>query len=794
MARQRAVDIDRALLDLSLSSLGDNLPLAIVAVGGYGRGELSRHSDIDLLFLWGGKRDDELSRATLRNLLYPLWDAGFQVGHAIATPKGAIDRTRDDLHAATALLTTRIVAGAGDLYEELLDRRRRWIEKARKQLVRAVITSTGERHQTSAAAGWCLAPDLKNGIGGTRDLHAMQWFDVLAEVAVPPELDGPYGILMAVREAVHAEVTRKLDRVPIDLQPAVARRMGLTHPDGRDELMSAVHAAARQIEFACARTLSSVGSALDRGPRRTGTAVPITPHVSLEDGQLNLRTSERTVAAGLELLAALSRTGRSLSPRATSALIECFGAPAVPAEAWTEEVRGAFIGILEGEHTQTSLRLLDHVGGWAHLLPEWQQVRARAQHDPYHRFTVDDHSFLAVSMIHQVIAGGGEAQLAAEEIGSLRNLLIATLLHDVGKGSGEDHSIAGERIARQVCERMGLDAEDAAEIAAVVRHHLLLPDTATRRDIEDGTVIRQVAETIGSARRARLLFLLAAADGMATGPDAWNAWKRSLVAALFRKVVVALETGELPERADVTTRQREILAYEPLLASAAERILPTMPPSYLTSTHVEVLAEEIRLLVAPLATTEVRCMIDHLPEGHTAVTVVLRDRPGSLARSAGVLALHRASVLSAQAFTTTEGLALERFVVAAPEGIDWDRFTSDLTATYAGRLALDSRLDDKAASYKPVAAIEPEVRALPDESEHSTIIEVRATDAVGLLYTIARAIGDLDADIHVAKIDTLAERVVDVFYVRSREGDKLDEVQTAELRRGIIHRLSRFFA
>lgn len=794
MAEQRAIDIDRALLALAQETLGDNIPLAIVAVGGYGRGELSRHSDIDLLFLAGSTRSEDVTKGTLRGLLYPLWDAGFQVGHAVATPKSAIERTKDDLHAATAVLSARLVAGSPELFEELLDRRRRWIEKDRKNLIRGVVASTEERHRTSAPAGWSLAPDLKNGIGGARDLHTIQWFADLTGSEVRQDLGAPYGVLMAVREALHSEVARKLDRVPIDLQAAVARRMGLKHPEGRDELMSAVHSAARRIEFACARELQIVGEEARRGPRRSGSATTLSANVTLEDGTLHLRSSERSPAIALELLAARSRTGRPLAPRAIDALTESFsGAHAAEAEPWTTDVRGAFLALLGGEHCESALRLLDHAGGWDALIPEWRQIRARAQHDPYHHYTVDGHSFLAVRMIHQVITENTEAKLAADETGDLRTLLIATLLHDVGKGSGEDHSIAGERIAQAVCRRMGLDDRDTDEVAALVRHHLLLPDTATRRDIEDGSVVRFVADIVGTARRARLLFLLAAADGMATGPDAWTSWKRSLVGSLFRQVVHALETGDLPERADVAVRQRELSAYEPLLASAGEKLLPTMPPSYLDSTQVEVLADEVRLLMDPPGPGEIRSLIDHLVEGHTSVTVVLRDRPGSLARSAGVLALHRASVLSAQAFTTTDGMALERFVVKGPPETDWGRFEKDLSAAYGGRLALDARLEQKALDYKPHGSLGAEVTALQDESEHSTIIEVRSRDAVGLLYTITRAIGDLDANIHVAKIDTLAERVVDVFYVRSLSGAKLDDVQVAELRREITHRINRFF-
>jgi len=327
-----------------------------------------------------------------------------------------------------------------------------------------------------------------------------------------------------------------------------------------------------------------------------------------------------------------------------------------------------------------------------------------------------------------------------------------------------------------------------------VRHHLLLVDTATRRDLDDGEVIAGVADAIGSLRRLRFLYVLSIADGRATGPEGWSDWKAALVRDLYRKVLLAMSTGEIPARRDVAARAREIEAYEPALAGRALEVLSTLPPSYCESMSVVDAAEDVRLLMSPPESGRPGLRVtDAAEEGDECVTVVVPDRPGALARTAGVLALNRISVRTARAYSTTNVLALQRFVVVRPAGVDWKQVERDLEAAYSGRLALEARLERKAFDYRPPRPVVPEVRILQNESAHSTVIEVRARDALGLLYSITAALGDLDLDIRVAKIDTLGERVVDVFYVRGAARTKLDAAQESEVRRSILHRVGRLF-
>jgi len=777
--------------------------VAVLAVGGYGRGEVSPHSDVDLLVLVDDRRRP--SPEDLRGLLYPLWDAGFQVGHAVCTPKEAIERARGDLEAATSLLEARLVAGPVGLMDEMTGRRRRWLERDGRRLARRLLEVTAERHLRVERAGWVLAPDLKQDVGGLRDLHAVGWLAAVAGWPRPagrPELVRAGELLLAVREALHGQTRRRTDRVRADLQPAVAKALGLVGEDGVDQLMAAVHTAARAIEYQAAVETRTLAERLLGGPRRSGLVRRLEPGgIRLVDGLLVVDpTEDEEVAAdpqaevvlAMRLLAARARTGRQIARPTLAWLERTFDR--APLDAWSEPLRGAFMTVLRGPEAVGACELLDHVGGWVVLLPEWAPVRGRVQHDPWHRYTVDGHAFAAAAEVSRLLEQDERAARTAEEAGDLDALYLAAILHDIGKGSGEDHSVAGELLARRALARMGLDADELEEVGVLVRHHLLLVETATRRDLDDPSVVEGVAAAVGSPRRLRLLHLLTVADGLATGPAAWNDWKGTLVADLAARVLHVLERGAPPSPGDPEVLAGRIEAARPALAGQVGRLLATLPDSYLSTlaaVDADELAEELELLADPPGPGGVRYRLDPSGDGHGLVTVCAADRPGTLARTTGVLALHRVSVLRAHVWSTSAGLALQRFAVQAPANLRWERLGADLDAAWAGRLAVEARLERKARDYRPPAPVEPDVRVLADESAHSTVVEVRAGDALGLLHAFAAALGDLDLDVRVAKIDTLGDRVVDTFYVRSPWGAKLSDDQADELTLAIRHRTAR---
>ncbi|MFP5351115.1 MAG: [protein-PII] uridylyltransferase [Actinomycetota bacterium] len=791
-ARERSEALDEALRDLMGSALGPSPSVALAAVGGYGRGELSPFSDIDLLVL--APAGSETTPATVRGLLYPLWDAGFEVGHAVRTPKETVERASADLDTATSILSARWIAGDRDLFDELIDRRTRWLMRDAKKLARRIVDSTRRRHGRVERAGWVLAPDLKEDVGGLRDVHRLRWLWALSDSsATPAPLAHAESVLLAAREALHAETGRRQDRIRIDLQTAVARRLGLNEEDGASRLMHEIHSSARTIEHAGALFEQELLAPLLGGPKRSGFARILSSSTRVDDGVLRVaRAADTSVAAATELIAERAHIDAAVEVQTIAWLTSIF--ETASPDPWDGRTREAFFRLLRGPHVVDALELLEHTGGWPALMPEWSRVRALAQHDPYHRYTVDGHLFVATGEVARVLEQDAVARIAAREAGDLDDLRLAALLHDVGKGSGRDHSEEGEELARAICTRIGLSAERIQRVAALVRHHLTLVDTATRRNLDDGEVISSVAEAVGDPIRLRLLYILSIADGRATGPDGWSEWKGALLRELYKKTLAALETGALPVRSDVKAKAEEVEAYEPSLAGRALDVLETLPRSYLSSTHLPDIVDDVKLLLQAPARGELRYRVDDGTEpGEAALTICVADRPGALARTAGVLAMHRLSVLRAQAFSTTAGLALERFMVGRTGQERWQAIAADLEAVFSGRLALEARLDRKIRDYGAAPASDPDVRVLQDASQHSTVIEVRAFDAIGLLYGITAALGELDLDIHVAKIDTLGERVVDVFYVRTGWGTKLNEEQTDEVKRAIRHRLQRLY-
>ena len=791
MALQRAADMDRALQALAQDTVAVHDSVAVIAVGGYGRGHLSPYSDIDLLILSAGGEAD-VDRQRLRAFTYALWDAGWRVGHALRSPRQAVEFASKDLPAATSILTSRLVAGNPGVFEDFLARRDRWVERRKRSLMTRVMDATRLRHRNTERAGWALAPDLKEDIGGLRDAHTLGWMEAIAgDSGFGSGLERQSGVLLAAREGLHATLRRKSDKLHIELQPEVARRLGFESDGAADALMTEVHAAARDIEYTLTLAMEDLSNRVLGGPRRSGRSAVIASRVRLEDNMLRFVGDEVDVVTSLKLLAGHAATGHRIAHDALRKMAQAFDS-AEPGP-WGEGQRSAFFELLRGHHGPAALELLEHLRGWDVLVPEWSRIRGRPQHDPYHRYTVDGHSFVAVGELTKCLADPVPAN-HARVIGDVSTLYLATLLHDIGKGSGNEHSVEGSPIAADVARRIGMDEVEIQEVADLVRHHLLLPDTATRRDLDDGSVIKAVVAKAKDARRLRQLYLLAIADGRATGPHAWNEWKASLIADLVNRALLAFETGEVPLDSGVADAARKLDAFEPALVGRSEQLLSSLPPSYVTSTSLADMADEIRLLANGVRPGQIhsRLVVGTEPE-QTVLTVCVADRPGTLARITGVLALNRIDVLGANAYTTSDGFALARVTIATPSAAGAEGCLADLEAAFSGHLAVDARMRSKVSDYGNGIDVVPDIRVLHDASTASTVVEVRGPNVLGLLYSIAAGLADLDLDIHVAKIDTLGNRVVDAFYVRSQWGSKLSAGQTKEVPRAIRHRVQSLF-
>jgi [protein-PII] uridylyltransferase len=721
---RRTAQVDRWLAEL----LGAEAGVALVAVGGYGRRELLPRSDLDVLLLHGG-RDDIAGIAD--RIWYPVWDSGAELDHAVRTVPQARRIARADLKVALGLLSARHVAGDPDLTERLrAGALEDWRSAAPARLAE-LHASHDERTRTSGELAFLLEPDLKEARGGLRDVHAIQAVAAAWVAPAPgPKVRAAYEQILDARHALHEVTGRRLDRLVLEEQDEVARALGLL--DG-DVLLRMLAGAARTVAYAVDHAFRQADRLRGRRlRRRQAERRPLADGVVEQDGEVVLARAAdpaRDPALVLRAAAAAAQAGLPLAPRTLDRLTEC---PPLPVP-WPAAARDSLLSLLGAGQAAVSVwEALDTEGLVTGLIPDWERVRNRPQRNPLHTFTVDRH--LAEAAAH--------AAALTREVARPDLLLLAALLHDVGKGWPGDHSVTGEVVARDTGRRMGLSAPDVELVASAVRFHLLLPMVATRRDLDDPVTVKQVATTVRSRALLELLHALAIADGLATGPAAWNDWKATLVADLVRRVKAVLDGEPMPGPAPLRDDQ---------LALAAEG-------------------------GGPAATVR-----------GSEVTVVAPDRPGLLWRAAGVLASHRLTVRSANA-TSVGRTAVTVFDVEPEFGDPPDAtlVAADLRRMLQGRLDVEDRLDRRARAVRPRAAWvpAPKVSLLDGASETATVVEVRAHDAPGLLWRVGRALGECGLDVRAARVETLGAEVVDVFYVTDGDGKPL---AGEDLRRTIAH-------
>jgi [protein-PII] uridylyltransferase len=718
--------------------------VALVAVGGYGRSELSPQSDIDLLLLHDGRPDIS---AIAERVWYPIWDEGLKLGHAVRTTKEALALAADDLDTATALLSARHVAGDAALVEDLATKGRNLWQKRAKRWLAELSRRVRDRHAQWGEVAFMLEPDLKEGRGGLRDVHAVRWAEAARTVMLEGDdanLAEAYSMILGARVELHRHTGRPSDRLVLEEQTAVADALGY---NDADELMRDISAAARRIAWTSDEVWVRIDSSLS-GPfhRRISRDRDLGSGIVLREGVVELRSEVDLSSDGLAPLrvaAAAAGHDTRIERRTLDRLAR--SAPALP-DPWPDEARQLLVDLLLcAEAALPVIEALDQRGLWLGLLPEWEAVRFKPQRNAYHTYTVDRHLWQAAVNAAALVDGVERPDL----------LVLGALLHDIGKGHPGDHTQIGIELVANIGRRLGLPPEDVTTLQEMVRHHLLLPDVAVRRDLSDDGTIEWVANAVGSVETLRLLAALTEADSLATGPAAWNAWKAGLVSELVERTTHVLGGGIVSDVVVDRFPSDEQLAR----MSEGKRVLEAVD--------------------------------DH-------ITVISPDRPGLLWRVAAALSLNGLDVLEAAAYSDDEGMALETLRVESSFGpiIPWDRVIADVEKALDSRIALHSRLAERARVYSrrtftPHPVSPPTVMIDNVISHRATVVEVRAPDAIGVLYKITHAIAELDLDIRSAKVQTLGVEVVDSFYVRDRAGAKVtDDEALRELERAILHALS----
>jgi [protein-PII] uridylyltransferase len=716
------------------SLAGDLRPgWALLAVGGYARGTLTPGSDIDVVLVHPPKASASEVREVAERLWYPLWDAGIKLGQAVHSPKSLLQLASDDLDAATSILAVRCLAGdpavAADVQQAALEQ---WRKRPYGWLQRLLVTGN-ERWAKYGDVASLLEPDLKDGRGGLRDHDMLRWAlrvdrpEVTAALEEPfDDLAGPAELLLAARCELHRATGRAGNVLLLQDQDRVAETMGYADADA---LMRTIAGAAHAIEWATERFWRRTERLI-----RSGGRVARVAHVSahLAPGVVVI-DDEAHVEAGADVdepsfvfrfAASAAHAGLPLGGRSLRLLAS---RGVAPGEVWSESTLRAFVSLLgAGPALVPAAESLERYGLLSRYLPEWRAVRSLPQRNAFHTYTVDRH-------LLQTVANASEA---VREVGRPDLLLLGALLHDLGKGYPGDHTDAGIELVDAIGPRMGLSDDDCGTVRAMVEHHLLLPETATRRDLSDPRTSAVVAEAVGDVGTLELLHALTVADSRATGPAAWSSWKSSLLDEL-------------------------VATTSAVLRGSAPRERPAPDAGRFAS-------------LAHLVELDGSMHIEQQDSGDIDVLrIASRDRTGLFSQIAGVLALHGLDVVGASAATGDDGVAVDEFRVVKASAGDpsWPRIEHDLRAATTGELDIDARLEQRLRSLhrrrRAMAAAPARLEVLisNEASATTTVVEVRAPDAPAVLYRLSHAITVAGLDIQSAVVATLGHEVVDVFYV-----------------------------
>lgn len=710
------LEVCRALtesLDRAISVLVTPVPkdVAIVAIGGYGRGELSLYSDVDLMVLHAVTDPAEVAAALFR----PLWDARLRVGHAVRTAKEASAAAKERFDTHTTLLTSRLVAGDDELFSSLMTEVAA-VTRARP-LRRYLVSEERERRQANPYL--LMATDVKTGRGGLRTLHGFEWEQRREELIGRFSTDSrddeaaARESLLQIRNGLHAVTGRSHDAFSPDLREPVARWLGLDPFDAASRLVGAM------------QTVDSLATA--RWPE------------VIDD-------EPRGVWARL--------TGRPSPLSATRS-------PSLDEIVWALET---------GQSGRVGFDRLWEAGLLEELLPEWDVVRSLPQLAPFHEHPVAAHLWRTVDEMRDLIEEDGHYGRVAREVDQRAGLLLSAFLHDIGKGHGGDHAEVGAVIARSFCERTGMSDEQATLIEGAVRHHLLLAMSATRRDLDDPAVIDEIAETVGSLELLQVLYLLTVADSRATGASMWSQWKATLMRTLFVRCAARFGADRAGEIG--TTRDEVLAAAEADREAEVNAHLVGMPEDYLRSATAPDVIWHLDLIASLAGASMVGVRAEDPVE--TAV-VVGRARPGFRRRAAEAFAANGIDVLEARLLTRADGLVLDSYRVrddrtgAPVEPDKWDSLRSDIEEGLLGALDTGSKLAIRASAYEQGGRDEPVVRASIDAASGDLVVTVKCADRIGRLAEILAVLHECDLDIRLAKIDSREGEVIDTFHVSSAQ-------------------------
>ncbi len=791
-------------------------PYAVIAIGGYGRQEQCLHSDVDILFLFKKRIPDE-AEGLIREMIFPLWDIGIDIGHATRSLSECLNLAAKDYEVLTSLLDARFICGMSPIYSEMMERlREKVLFRKADRIISWLVESTRERHRLFGDSAYLLEPNIKEGQGGLRDYHALLWIaQVKFGLSRPRDLEyrgflsheeyealaGALSFIWGARNFLHRFICRKYDRLHFEYQPRLARAMGYQIENGQkpvERFLGDLHCHMERVKQRHMMFLHELGAAKKwfKIPRRSSKGTR-TEGIEIKRDQLCFSAPENIIRTPMLMIKIFEESARlklPLSPEASrlirefSYLIDANFIRFKPAVKTFEQILLLPAPTFNVLNEMLNTRFLER------FIPEFEEIIDRIEYDAYHVYPVDKHSLRTVQILKRFAAGEDDeidplSLQLFREVSKKRLLLWAGLLHDIGKGIPDsDHSQSGAEITERILGRIGMRPKEIAATVFLVQEHLFLIRNATRRDINDEETVMACARRIKDPHLLKMLYLLTVADLMATGPKAWNEWTAILLRDLFFNILNILENGDLGgAKAIEILRQKEAQILEraaPQQRQNLEPLLAVMSPRYLVNTTVSDILSHIDLY-RELGDGNFLWKIEKV-QGADARRIALcgKDSPGFFAKLAGILTVNGIGILDAQFHTWKNGITLDILTVTPPpdplfEEDRWERVQRELRAAMEGKIDVDEVMQEYGAGRKPLPIPEQAApnRVVVDNHSSSffTIIEVYTHDRPGLLYGITDALFRCGLDIRSAQIATRVDQAVDVFYVRDQEGQKVDE-------------------
>jgi [protein-PII] uridylyltransferase len=787
--------------------------LTLIAVGGYGRGEMAPHSDIDIGFLTPG-RQTAWSEQVIESILYSLWDMGLKVGHSSRSLDEMVRQSKSDITIRTALLEARYVAGDEDLYDEAARRFLAEVQQGtERQFIADKLAERDARHVKMGDSRYVVEPNVKEGKGGMRDLHTLFWigkyvYNVqraadLVEVGLFTadeyrQFHRADNFLLAVRCHLHTITGRAEDRLTFDVQREIAERMRFSDRPGKSAVERFMH-----YYFLQAKTVGDLTGVflahLDERFAARGSRFGL-PTIRRRPGKLHgfVLDRGRLALPGddffqadpvrlIEIFHLADLHGLEIHPLAMRAAAR--DAKLIDDYRKDDNANALFLDILTSPRDpELVLRWMNEAGVFGRFIPDFGRVVAQMQFDMYHHYTVDEHTIRAIGLLSRIERGELKADhpigsAIIHQIVSRRVLYVAVLLHDIAKGRGGDHSILGAAVAKKLCPRLGLSAAETETVEWLVRWHLLMSATAFKRDLSDFKTILDFTEIVQSAERLRLLLILTVVDIRAVGPGTWNGWKRQLLSDLYEAGEEVLRLGHKQRG-----RDEKIAATQERLAAALgwdkakfARYVARFPKAYWIAEPDDVLVHNARFVEAA---GDAPLSIDArvYPErGATLVTIYATDHPGLFYRIAGAIHVAGGNIIDARIHTTRDGMAIDNFLVQDPFGSTFDETAQlgRLRVAIEDALANRGKLDDRLTAKPPARTradafrVEPNVLIDNRASNRFTVIEVNARDRPALLNQLAHALFQSKVVLHSAHVATYGERAVDTFYLTDLTGDRI---------------------